>query len=190
MRINPIDIHEQTFSTSFRGFDQVEVDTFLNHVAEEMERLLDEKKAMEIVDKAKEDARIVMNQAELVAERLTDEAREKAHDIRRDIQTLKDRKATLLAELSGLAHSLNQWVDRIDEKDVNADEEVAKYVYDAVEEPTPLIRLATENAEEEPAGQPATDILNEEAETFDVNDEQGDYIDPRELLMDKEDEEL
>lgn len=42
MKITPIDIQEQKFKVSFRGYDREEVDTFLDMVAKEMEDLLRE----------------------------------------------------------------------------------------------------------------------------------------------------
>ena len=42
MRISPVDIRQQQFTTRFRGFDQQEVDTFLEDVADDFENLLKE----------------------------------------------------------------------------------------------------------------------------------------------------
>ena len=42
MRISPVDIRQQQFTTRFRGFDQQEVDTFLEDVADDYENLLKE----------------------------------------------------------------------------------------------------------------------------------------------------
>lgn len=42
MRITPVDIRQQQFTTRFRGFDQQEVDTFLEDVADDYENLLKE----------------------------------------------------------------------------------------------------------------------------------------------------
>ncbi|GAB4433331.1 MAG: DivIVA domain-containing protein [bacterium] len=42
MRITPIDIQEQKFKVSFRGYDKDEVDNFLDAVATQMEDLLRE----------------------------------------------------------------------------------------------------------------------------------------------------
>ena len=193
----------------------MEVDNFLNNVAEEMERLEEDKAGLEaqlelerstksqleellgaarqlqtsILDKAKEDARIVMNQAELVADRLTSEARENAQRIRNDIQLLKDRKAAVLAELSGLSHSLGQWVERIDEKTTDSSEIPEVEAFNGAPEATPLIRLAPEVDDE------AEDLTEEEleAETFDLDSDaaeepsQGD-LSERELEADGEEE--
>lgn len=187
MRITPAEVHEQTFRTSFRGFDQIEVDQFLNRLAEELERLIEEKQLLEdelaqerstkseleelmgaarqlqtsIVDKAKEDARLIMNQAELVADRLTEEAREKALSIQRDIELLKDRKAALMAELKGLSVSLGDWVERLDAREAEGVEDTI--VLGSSDEPTPLIRLAPEEEELEEGDGLVTSALKDDA---------------------------
>ncbi len=42
MRITPLDIQQKQFTSKFRGFDIEEVDSFLEHIREEMEELLRE----------------------------------------------------------------------------------------------------------------------------------------------------
>ncbi|MCX5885770.1 MAG: DivIVA domain-containing protein [Proteobacteria bacterium] len=42
MKITPVDIEQQQFRVKFRGFDMVEVDAFLDVVAEEMDALIRE----------------------------------------------------------------------------------------------------------------------------------------------------
>jgi cell division initiation protein len=42
MRITPLDIQQKQFTSKFRGFDIEEVDSFLEHLREEMEELLRE----------------------------------------------------------------------------------------------------------------------------------------------------
>lgn len=42
MKITPLDIQQQQFRVKFRGFDMVEVDNFLDVVANEYEELLRE----------------------------------------------------------------------------------------------------------------------------------------------------
>lgn len=42
MRLTPLDIHQKEFSRSLRGFDEREVDAFLDSVADEIERLFKE----------------------------------------------------------------------------------------------------------------------------------------------------
>ncbi len=46
MRITPLDIQQKQFPSKFRGFDEEEVDSFLELVREEMEELLRENAAM------------------------------------------------------------------------------------------------------------------------------------------------
>src|SRR4030066_654420 len=43
MRITPLDIQQKQFPVKFRGFDEEEVDSFLELIREEMEELLKEK---------------------------------------------------------------------------------------------------------------------------------------------------
>jgi len=40
MRLTPLDIHQKEFNRSLRGFDEREVDAFLDQVADEIERSL------------------------------------------------------------------------------------------------------------------------------------------------------
>mgnify|MGYP001560712413 FL=1 len=46
MRITPLDIQQKQFPTKFRGFDEEEVDSFLELVREEMEELLRENSSL------------------------------------------------------------------------------------------------------------------------------------------------
>ena len=48
MRITPLDVHEQTFRIAFRGFDPAEVDAFLQRVADELERLTEERDQLQV----------------------------------------------------------------------------------------------------------------------------------------------
>jgi cell division initiation protein len=47
MKLTPLDIQRQSFQARFRGFDRVEVTTFLDVVAEEMEQLRSENEKMQ-----------------------------------------------------------------------------------------------------------------------------------------------
>ena len=47
MKLTPIDIKKQEFKTALRGYDKVEVDTYLEYVAEEYERLLQSNQQLE-----------------------------------------------------------------------------------------------------------------------------------------------
>ncbi|MHB2147894.1 DivIVA domain-containing protein [Calditrichota bacterium LG25] len=47
MKLTPIDIKKQEFKTALRGYDRVEVETYLEYVAEEYERLLQNNQRLE-----------------------------------------------------------------------------------------------------------------------------------------------
>jgi cell division initiation protein len=53
MRITPLDIQQQQFRVRFRGFDMVEVDNFLDLLANEFEELLKENSQMREEDRRK-----------------------------------------------------------------------------------------------------------------------------------------
>lgn len=48
MKITPLDIRQKTFEKNFRGYDKDEVSTFLSYLSQEWEKLVEEKKALEI----------------------------------------------------------------------------------------------------------------------------------------------
>ena len=53
MKITPLDIQQQQFRVKFRGFDMVEVDNFLDQVANEVEELLRENNRVKEEDRQK-----------------------------------------------------------------------------------------------------------------------------------------
>jgi cell division initiation protein len=53
MKITPLDIQQQQFRVKFRGFDMVEVDNFLDEVANEWEELLRENNRLKEEDRQK-----------------------------------------------------------------------------------------------------------------------------------------
>jgi len=55
MKITPLDIQQQQFRVRFRGFDMVEVDNFLDLVANEFEELLRENNRLKEEDRQKTD---------------------------------------------------------------------------------------------------------------------------------------
>ncbi len=136
MRLTPADVMEQTFRTTFRGVDPVEVDAFLQRIADELEHLREErdrlaleleeeKKARRtleealaaartlqegILTKARQEAELVEAQARQRADRILAEANEELLRVRREIETLRQRWTLWLAEAEGLAHTLLAWV--------------------------------------------------------------------------------
>lgn len=138
MRLRAADLHNQSFKVSFRGFDPVEVDGFLKRVADELERLADEKSNLEleldveragrksleealestgqlqaaIVEKAKEEAKLITGKAKLEADRAAFLGREEVARLKREVSMLEERRIALLSEASALAHGLADWVKR------------------------------------------------------------------------------
>ena len=138
MRLRAKDIQEQTFRVTFRGFDPVEVDSFLKRLADELERLHEERANLELeldveragrksleealdsagkiheamAEKAREEARLIVERAKLEAERQALESRERLGDLQKDIERLEQKRVTLLSELTGLAEGLTDWLTR------------------------------------------------------------------------------
>ena len=137
MRITPLDVHEQTFRISLRGFDPGEVDAFLQRIADELERLIDERdtaraevererearRSLEetltagrdlqagIVEQARAAAEAVRHQAQLQADLILAAANEELLRLRREVHQARDRRSVWLAELGALADTLIRWVE-------------------------------------------------------------------------------
>lgn len=164
MRMRAKDIQDQTFKITFRGFDPVEVDGFLNRVADEMERLHEEKSNLELeldveragrrsleealeaagrvhetmTDKAREEARVIIDRAKLEAERTALENRERMGELMRSIENMEQRRIALLSELGALAQGLSEWVRRQGEKGA-VKPVAAEKISESYEEPPPEI---------------------------------------------------
>lgn len=137
MRITPLDVHEQTFRVTFRGFDPGEVDAFLQRVADELERLIEERDAARaelgkerdargnlegtlaaardlqagLLEQARAEAEAVRHQARLQADRILAGANEELLRLRREILEARERRSLWLAELGALADTLIRWVE-------------------------------------------------------------------------------
>jgi len=169
MRITPLDVHEQTFRVSFRGFDPGEVDGFLQRVADELERLIEERdsaraeleKAREtrgtlegtltaardlqagLLEQTRAEAEAVRHQAQLQANRILSDANEELVRLRREIHQARERRSLWLAELGALADTLIHWVE---EKSA---------------QPSAAPDLIAHPPEEEPQGEHTTDPAGE-----------------------------
>lgn len=84
-RLRPIDIQQQEFSTSFRGYEPTEVDAFLDRITEDFAALHEENKRlkeggplMPPSGAAGADAEAVLRQARAQADAILDEARNRA----------------------------------------------------------------------------------------------------------------
>lgn len=84
--ISPIEVRRQEFSRSIRGYDRVEVDSFLNSVSDEFERLYRENAELkEAIQRAELDMakykklEETLNQTLLLAQQTAEEIRANAH---------------------------------------------------------------------------------------------------------------
>ncbi|GAB4259025.1 MULTISPECIES: DivIVA domain-containing protein [Deferrisoma] len=137
MRLTPADVMEQTFRTVFRGFDPVEVDAFLQRIADELERLREERDRLAveleeerkarrtleealaaartlqegILEKARQEAELIEAQARQRADRVLAEANEELLRVRRDIEAVRERWNLWLAEAEALGQTLLGWVE-------------------------------------------------------------------------------
>jgi len=137
MRITPLDVHEQTFRIAFRGFDPAEVDAFLQRVADELERLTEERDQAQalivkesaarghleetlasartlqqgLLQQARQEAELLVAQAKLRADRILAGANEELLSLRREAQTLNEKRALWLSELAALGGTLQEWAE-------------------------------------------------------------------------------
>jgi len=138
LKLTPLDIKKQRFKQKVRGYDPVEVETFLEMVADEYESVLVEKNkryeeasklrvqlgdykqvektlqetlmnAQQSVNQSREnskrEAEIIVREAELKAERILDEAREKLDKMKNEVSILKVQKESFAKRLKHLLES-------------------------------------------------------------------------------------
>ncbi|GAB2553442.1 DivIVA domain-containing protein [Gracilibacillus alcaliphilus] len=102
MALTPLDIHNKEFTRGFRGYDEDDVNQFLDHVIKDYETILQEKKALkEEVDKLNEklshfsNIESTLNKSILVAqetaEEVTQNAKKEAKLIIREAEKNADR---------------------------------------------------------------------------------------------------
>jgi len=138
LKLTPLDIKKQEFKRIMRGFDTLEVETFLEMVANEYEALLNEKdqlksealilrtqvkdyqqveqtlketlmNAQESISRARvnteKEAGLIIHEAELRAEKILDQARNKVEKIKNDITLLRVQKESFINRLRHLLES-------------------------------------------------------------------------------------
>jgi cell division initiation protein len=107
MKISPMEIQRQTFSTRLRGFDADEVRTYLHLIAEELQQFQREHAALQqettflrsVVDEHRQREEILKNTL-LTAQRLSDEIRESARKQSESTVKQAELQADRLVELA------------------------------------------------------------------------------------------
>jgi cell division initiation protein len=142
MPLTPLDVHEQTFRVTFRGFDPQEVDEFLQRVAEELERLqaeLEAARAQPLTAEAgavsaagaaagasaEQEAELLLHRARTRADRVLARANEELLRLRNEVDELAARREQFLGELEALAQGLGDWVRGRSRREVLAPELLA-----------------------------------------------------------------
>ena len=90
MALSPLDIHNKEFSRSFRGYDEDEVNEFLEQVLKDYENVLEEKKTLESSLKQSTEQVSHFNTIETTLQRSILTAQEAAEDVRRN--SMKEAK--------------------------------------------------------------------------------------------------
>ena len=137
MGLTPLDIHNQEFSRSFRGYDVDEVDEFLEVVANDIEELTKEnerlkselaeykrkeedmKKELEMAQSSAEEkikvaqreADLIIKEAKLKAEKLVEEAYKEAQRAKEDLEGIKRLRMRFFLEFKTLLESYLRLVE-------------------------------------------------------------------------------
>lgn len=105
MKVTPLDLRQQRFRSSFRGYDPAEVGAFLAEIADDYEQALRENERLRndltrvqaLLDEHREQERNLRNTL-LTAQRLADEIRENAHQEAARIVREAEGRADLLLQ--------------------------------------------------------------------------------------------
>ena len=128
MNVSPLDLRQQRFSKTFRGFDRVEVTSFLAAVADDYEQALRETdrlrtdlQRMEAVLAEHREAERNLRNTLLTAQRLADDIKANAEEeARRIIQDAEGRSDLLLQQTQARLEDVQREIDglRLKRKDV------------------------------------------------------------------------
>jgi len=128
MNVSPLDLRQQRFSKTFRGFDRVEVTSFLAAVADDYEQALRETdrlrtdlQRMEAVLAEHREAERNLRNTLLTAQRLADDIKANAEEeARRIIQDAESRSDLLLEQTQARLEDVQREIDglRLKRKDV------------------------------------------------------------------------
>jgi cell division initiation protein len=132
MNVSPLDLRQQRFSSAMRGFDKVEVTSFLNAVADDYEqalreadRLRQDLARMEGLLTEHRDAEKNLKTTLLAAQRLADDIKAQAEDEgRRIIRDAESRSALLLERTQGRLEDIQREIDGLKLKRKDAETSV------------------------------------------------------------------
>ena len=119
MNVSPLDLRQQRFSKTFRGFDRVEVTSFLAAVADDYEQALRETdrlrtdlQRMEAVLAEHREAERNLRNTLLTAQRLADDIKANAEEeARRIIQDAESRSDLLLEQTQARLEDVQREID-------------------------------------------------------------------------------
>jgi len=154
MKITPMDIEQQQFNRSFRGYNEEEVDDFLDRIAKDYEEVLNEniklkeeierlqsrveeyskmdetlrsalvnaqQSASNIKENVEKEAKEMIDDAKIEAERIKQHAKQEIYDINNEIESLKKRKYLLLEKLK---NTLKLHIRMLDEEMIEEPEKI------------------------------------------------------------------
>jgi cell division initiation protein len=119
MNVSPLDLRQQRFSNAFRGFDKVEVTSFLMAVADDYEQALRESDRLRqevarlegIVGGHREQEKSLQNTL-MTAQKLADDIRQNAEEeARRIIREAQGRSELLLEKTQSRAEDVQREID-------------------------------------------------------------------------------
>jgi len=149
MTISPLDIKKQEFEKKFKGYDPDEVDSYLQLVAEEMEKILvknneysqkvellegkisnytkiedvlqdtllsTQKSAEETKNAAEQKSKTILDEAEMRAQRLMADAREKLLQIQTEITELRNQKEAFIVNFKSLISTQKNLLEMIEKR--------------------------------------------------------------------------
>jgi cell division initiation protein len=132
MNVSPLDLRQQRFGSAMRGFDKVEVTSFLNAVADDYEqalreadRLRQDLARMEVLLTEHRDAEKNLKTTLLAAQRLADDIKNQAEEEgRRIIRDAESRSTLLLERTQGRLEDIQREIDGLKLKRKDAETSV------------------------------------------------------------------
>ncbi len=110
MALSPLDIHNKEFGRSFRGYDEDEVNEFLEQVLKDFENLLEEKKTLENDLKQSSEQVSHFNAIEETLQKSILTAQEAAEDVRRN--SMKESKLIIKEAEKNADRIINEALSR------------------------------------------------------------------------------